>query len=345
MRKRFILLFLFMALLLSALSGLCTASAAGASEDMLRLFDAKVFTASDGLSLNYRIHLPEDYSSEKEYPLILFMHGAGARGSDNQTQLTQGIANAFSNSNSRIHDCIVIAPQCPLDKKWVNVTTWNDCNYSTDAIPETRELKAVVELFLKTQADYSVDTDRVYCMGLSMGGFATWDLAVRHPNLFAAIVPICGGGDNRKAELLKDLPIWTFHGDADPTVPITGTTNMVNSLKNAGNTKVKYTILQGRGHDIWNDVFSNEAVFMWLLTHKLSARPSVKEETTMPPTVTDTTPQTTPVTDPPVTNSSETAPTVSDVGNGCQSSAVAAFPALVFSAGALLTLKKKRNLR
>ena len=342
MKKRIALFFLCTALLISALPVFFATSAATASDHMLQLFEAKVFTASDGLKLNYRIYIPEDYDEDKSYPLILFMHGAGERGSDNQTQLATGISSSFSNFNSRIYDCIVIAPQCPLDKKWVNVTTWNDCNYSTDAIPETPELKAVVELFLQTQEDYSVDRDRVYATGLSMGGFATWDLAVRHPDLFAAIIPVCGGGDNRKAELLADLPIWTFHGDADPTVPIDGTTNMVNSLKAAGNTKVKYNIIQGGAHNIWPDVYSNEAIYMWLLTQKLSNRASVKDDqVTEPPAETEA---------PPVTESfdgdtTESAPPASVDEKGCQSSVCGIFPIFVVATGAFLVRKKKRIAR
>lgn len=341
MKKKIVSCFLCVVLLASSLAGLFPVSAA---EDIYSLFDAKVFTASDGLKLNYRIYLPKDYSKDKEYPLVLFMHGAGERGSDNKTQL-MGIQHSFNNSNSRIYDCIVIAPQCPLDKKWVNVSTWYDCNYSTDAIPETPHVKAVVELFEETKKAYSVDLDRVYGTGLSMGGFATWDMAIRHPDMFAAIIPLCGGADNRKAALIADLPVWTFHSTDDPTVPHTGTVNMVNSLKAAGNTKVKYTELTNLGHNVWSYAYSNEAIYMWLLTHKLSNRPSVKkDEPTPPATEESTTAATLPATTP-VPTPTGTATTAAPVAQeGCKSRIGSLLPALlILSAGLWMLAGKKQK--
>ena len=242
-----------------------TFSHSGNPIDMTKLFNEGRFTGSNGVTLPYRLFLPAYYSIEKKYPLILFMHGAGERGTDNQQQL-RGFAEPFRYENAPIYQAIVLAPQCPPDKKWVNVPKWH--NYSVDEIAESEELRVVIELLLGIQDRYSVDKDRVYCTGLSMGGFATWDMAVRHKELFCAIAPVCGGADDSAASVLVDMPIWTFHGDADPTVPMEGTSKMVNALRSAGNTAVKYDVLQGKKHDIWHPVYARTELFDWMFSQK-----------------------------------------------------------------------------
>ena len=251
-----------------------TVSHSGNPIDMTSLFGEGSFTGSNGVRLVYRLFLPNGYDAKKEYPLILFMHGAGERGTDNRQQL-RGFAEAFRHEASPIYQCIVLAPQCPLDKKWVNVPKWH--NYSVDEIAESEEIQVVLELLAATRCSYRVDPDRVYCTGLSMGGFATWDMSVRHPELFCAIAPVCGGADDSSAAALKDLPIWTFHGDEDPTVPIEGTEKMVRALRAAGNTSVRYDVLQGMRHDIWKTVYARTELFTWMLSQK---RSTVKNENT-----------------------------------------------------------------
>lgn len=235
--------------------------------DMTQLFSTGSFTGKNGVTLPYRLYVPQDYTKEKSYPMILFMHGAGERGNDNQTQLL-GFVEPFRHDNAPIYQCIVLAPQCPFDKKWVNVPRWQ--NYRTEETPESAEIQVAIELFQTVRDTYSVDLDRVYCTGLSMGGFATWDMAVRHPELFCAIAPVCGNADDSKAAILQNMPIWTFHGDEDPTVPIEGTTRMVEALRQAGNKQVKYDVMQGRAHNIWNPTYAKPELFDWLLLQKRS---------------------------------------------------------------------------
>jgi predicted peptidase len=154
------------------------------------LLEKKVF--SDGEStLPYRIHLPRELSPEKRYPLVLFFHGAGERGSDNEKQLLIAIGQFFGDPASPLHDCIVIAPQCPEDSKWVPLSSWEDTQYSTDELPESLPLSLAVKLIEEAKRTYPIDPDRVYSTGLSMGGYATWDLLVRHTDLFAAAIPVC----------------------------------------------------------------------------------------------------------------------------------------------------------
>lgn len=262
------------------------------SVDMASLFQAATFTPETGKPLNYRIYVPADYSEEKSYPLILFLHGAGQAGDDNFSQVKVGISEPFKNRESEIYHCIVLAPQCPGGKKWVDVLDWSDCVYSTKSIPESKVMAAVVELLEKTMETYRVDTDRVYVTGLSMGGYGTWDLLVRHGELFAAAIPVCGGADFKKAKLVKDIPIWTFHGSEDDIVPPTGTEKMVAAIR-ALNGNCQYTVYEGQGHAIWPDVYAREDLFPWLLSQKLSDRSATTEEpATQTPATTDALPAT-----------------------------------------------------
>ena len=232
------------------------------------------------LVLPYRLHLPKDYDESKTYPLILFLHGAGERGIDNKAQLKNGILVPFNDPSSPIHDCIVIAPQCPTGYKWVEVPSWKECNYSTQSIAESFPLKAAFELLESVIKDYSVDADRVYATGLSMGGYGTWDLLARHGDVFAAAIPVCGGVDVSLAKQFKDIPIYTFHGMKDTTVPPTGTVNVVNTIKNLGGEKITLVTYADAGHSIWNTAYGTEGLFEWLLSHKLSDRKEDEAEDT-----------------------------------------------------------------
>ena len=332
--KKKLLFILVMALTLSI--GAPAVASAASFPDVQTIFDKKVFEASDGYKLNYRIYLPEDYSADKEYPLLLFFHGAGEKGNDNESQLKTGVQNMFSYSIGKVADSIVIAPQCPLldpdTAKWVNVPNWVDgCNYSTDEIAESQQMKAVVELLDHIRENYSTDESRWYVTGLSMGGFATWDMIVRHPELWAAAVPVCGGGDYRKAEVIKDMPIWTFHGDQDPTVPYTGTEKIVESLKAAGSTTIKYNKLEGQRHDIWSGVYANTIMWNWMYSQQKSepveTQPIVTEPVTSD-TVIDTAPDT-------------TEPVSAD--DGCGSSLGMSALALAATVGTTAALSKKKK--
>ena len=242
--------------------------------DIMKL--AEPFTDSNGTTIQYRIFVPYDYDPNKAYPLLLSMHGAGESFIKEEEDLSSSmrvLCNLFNIKNTPVTDAIIISPQCPQETgdKWVD-TNWSDGNYSTTKRKETKWLKAVVELIAHIESEYSIDTDRRYIGGLSMGGFATWDLIVRHTELFAAAVPICGGADPAMAEKLRDFPIYTSHGDADNVVPVDGTREMVEALRAAGNTKVIYDELPGAGHVIWHTVTQNPDVINWLFEQRLSDR-------------------------------------------------------------------------
>lgn len=240
---------------------------------MMELFEARSFTSTKGTKINYRIFFPKNYDTQKKYPLILFLHGVGQRGNDNSAQLSLGICEPFKNPNSEIYNCIVIAPQCPGDALWVDTKElWGlYCSYDSTKVKETAPLAAVAELFCKVRDENAVDKNRVYVTGISMGGFGTWDLLVRHSELFTAAMPLCGGADYRKASVIKDIPIWTFHGEQDAVVPCKGTEKMVEALKKV-NGNITYTPYPEHGHNIWEDVYKREDIFPWLLSQKFSDR-------------------------------------------------------------------------
>jgi predicted peptidase len=207
-----------------------------------KVFEKEVITR---MKLEYLLFLPEGYeTSEKEYPLILFLHGAGESGSGLERIKKHGMPKVLE--TRRDLPFIVVSPQS-LGRGWN---------------PEA--LNALLDRII---LDYRVDRDRVYLTGLSMGGYGTWALAAEHPERFAAIAPICGGGNPANASKLKDLPIWVFHGAKDPTVPLSQSQIMVDALKAVGSS-VKFTIYPDAVHDSWTETYDNPELFAWLLSHK-----------------------------------------------------------------------------
>jgi predicted peptidase len=175
---------------------------------------------------------------------MVFLHGAGERGSDLEKVKTHGPPKLVA--QGKVFPFILVSPQCPEGQWW-----------------DTDMLDALLDTVL---AKYRVDPDRVYLTGLSMGGFATWAWAAAHPERFAAIAPICGGGDPFLAWRLKSLPVWAFHGAKDPVVPVKMTTDMVDALKAAGGD-VRVTIYPDAGHDAWTDTYNNQELYDWFLQH------------------------------------------------------------------------------
>lgn len=215
-------------------------------------------------TLPYRIYIPFNYSPDKSYPLLVNLHGAGLRGSDNEKQL-KFIDTLLKMPELPLDDAIIIFPQCPETDRWVD-TDWSAGSYSTDAVAESDELKAVVELIGQLQGEYSIDENRIYACGFSMGGYGTWDLLARHSDLFCAGVAMCGAGDPSKADILKDIPIWAVHGAKDPTVPVSGSQDMVEAIKASGGEKINYTELADNEHDVWSYTYSSYEIFSWLFS-------------------------------------------------------------------------------
>jgi predicted peptidase len=240
-------------------------AAAPQRADPREVFEARVLEMAGGGALPYRLLKPLEYDPEQKYPLVLFLHGAGERGDDNEKQLFHGGRNFAHEAMRRRHPAFVVFPQCPAEAKWVDVP-WNAQEHK---VPEkaSESLQAAIALLEAVQKEFAIDANRIYCVGLSMGGYGTWDLLYRKPYLLAAAVPICGGGDPATVEKFKHVPIWAFHGDLDPTVPVKRSREMVKGLEAAGARPI-YTEYEGVPHDSWTQTFENRLVWDWLFSQR-----------------------------------------------------------------------------
>jgi predicted peptidase len=253
-------------LLLSCLVGvvvlLVTANAA--AKDPLPL-EKRTYKDATGKVLPYQLLQPLTIETGKTYPLVLFLHGAGERGTDNEKQLVHGVPQFASDANRKAFPCFLIAPQCPSNQKWVEVD-WSADRHTMPKIQGDAG-RLALELVLQAIKDLPIDPKRVYITGLSMGGYGTWDLLARKPDLFAAAVPVCGGADEATAPTIKHIPIWTFHGGNDGVVKPARSRNMIAALEKAGG-KPKYTEYPTVGHDSWNNAYRDPEMFKWLFSQK-----------------------------------------------------------------------------
>lgn len=227
------------------------------------------FSKTQSATIDYLLYLPKDYtgkkpglkavgSESKRWPLMLFLHGAGERGSNVWKVAVHGPPSLATNQTD--FPFIIVSPQCPEGEKW-----------SRDVL---------LTLLEDVTKSYSVDSERVYLTGLSMGGYGTWDLGLSYPEKFAAIVPICGGGEmitvllsrynQQKLSALKTLGIWAFHGAKDPVVPLSESQRMVDAAKRAGVAEVKFTVYPEAEHNSWTETYKNPELYEWLLTHRRS---------------------------------------------------------------------------
>ncbi|MBN1286474.1 MAG: prolyl oligopeptidase family serine peptidase [Anaerolineae bacterium] len=202
--------------------------------------------------LRYLLYLPEDYDSTpgRRWPLILFLHGAGERGSDLNLVKLHGPPKLIE--QGRRFPFIVVSPQCSRHSWW------------------PVEVEALNALLDEIMASYAVDPKRVYLTGLSMGGFGTWALAAAYPGRFAAIAPICGGGDPETACALKNTPTWVFHGARDQTVPLSESKQMVDAvLACGGPVEPRLTVYPEAEHDSWTKTYNNSRLYDWFLQNAL----------------------------------------------------------------------------
>lgn len=236
----------------------------------LSLYEKEQFTSSDGFTLPYRILLPEGYEEGKKYPLILVLHGAGERGADNEKQLIHGGKLFVDSLIRKQHKAIVLFPQCPENSYWSSVAIDRtktplalDFDYSRPISPP---LKASIELVHELLRKERIDDRRVYITGLSMGGMGTFEAVHRYPDLFAAALPICGGGDTKHYKKVK-TPFWVFHGSDDAVVNVQYSKDMVEKLKDI-DVKVKYTEYPGVNHNSWDNAFAEKDFLPWMLKRK-----------------------------------------------------------------------------
>ncbi len=215
----------------------------------------------DGEKYAYSVFVPPDYDPSKKWPVILFLHGSGERGTDGFQQTDTGLGQAIRKDYTRT-PAVVVFPQCRPEQAFVG--------------PMARLALLTVE---KTANEYNLDAQRVYLTGLSLGGHGCWHIAAALPNTFAAVVPICGfaelkedtGLAEKLAPHLTETPVWCFHGDQDDRVPVTRTRAMVAAIRKAGGEQIKYTEYDGAGHSIWDRAYAEEELWKWLFEQR---RPS-----------------------------------------------------------------------
>jgi predicted peptidase len=225
-------------------------------------------------TLPYRILYPLNYDAKKQYPLVLFLHGAGERGNNNEAQLVHGSKLFLDSANRSRYPAIVIFPQCPYTDFWARIrlvkpakdSIPHQLEYLTDA--PGRSMKMVNLLLDSMSAEKVVDNKRIYVGGLSMGGMGTFEILWRRPGFFAAAFPICGGGNVDKASVYADnFPAWIFHGAKDNVVDVNDSRKMYAALKAAG-ANVKYTEYPEARHDSWTNVFAEPGLLSWLFSQK-----------------------------------------------------------------------------
>lgn len=250
-----------------AVALLCVAYAPSYAQSPAELTTAECFTNAAGEKLLYRLYRPTGVATDRKLPLVLFLHGAGERGTNNVSQLVHGIASLIRYGQQANDPAILLIPQCPAGKRWVEVP-WDAPSHTMPAEP-SYSMHLALELVRTTMASLPVDPTRVYVTGISMGGYGTWDAIQREPKLFAAALPICGGGDTAQAPAIKRVPIWTFHGDKDGAVPVNRSRDMVNALKACGGN-IQYREYPGAGHNVWTRTYDDNAVLSWFFAQRLN---------------------------------------------------------------------------
>ncbi len=253
MKTYSLLLFLLLALMSSKNSEAQT-------PEVLQAYQPRTFISADGDTLLYRILYPENYDVDhhKKYPLLLFLHGAGERGSDNQKQLVHGASLFLEPVMRKEFPAIVVFPQCPAGSSWANyrkIMNEEEGTFSDEVYPPTAPMALVMALHDQLVKKERVNKDRLYVMGLSMGGFGTFDILARKPETFAAAVPICGGGNPGLARrYASHTALWITHGAQDNVVPVENSRRMYQALKELG-ADVRYTEFPDAGHNAWDATF------------------------------------------------------------------------------------------
>lgn len=236
--------------LFAALVSALAVVATGSAQDTKKGFVTKEFTDPDGAKVPYVVFVPHDYDGTKEYPVILFLHGAGETKGRGGEPVKVGIGPAIKKREKEF-GFITVIPQSQKGG-------WQAA---------TAEGKRALAILDEVTKSYKTDAKRVYLTGLSMGGFGTWSIAAAHPDRWAAIAPVCGGGNVKDAAKIKDIPTWVFHGDKDTAVKVELSQKMVEALKAAGGSP-KYTEYPGVGHNSWDAAYAEKEFFPWLAAQK-----------------------------------------------------------------------------
>lgn len=245
-----------------ALVILATLVLPGTSEAGTPGFVSRVYRNQRGDTMPYQLFVPANYDATRAYPLVLWLHGGGGRGRDNQKQMTDGNSVGAtiwtSPRNQARYPAFVLAPQCPDGEMWTTIRP---------TVEPTARLEDVVALVKQLQRTYKIDSRRLYVAGQSMGGYGTWALIAAHPGMFAAAVPICGGGDEAKAKRLTTVAVWAFHGELDRAVRVERSREMVAAVQRAGG-RARLTEYKGVGHVVWDVAFAEPRLLPWVFAQQ-----------------------------------------------------------------------------
>lgn len=224
-------------------------------------------------TLKYRIMYPKDFSDTKKYPVIFFLHGAGERGDDNEKQLIHGSKLFLKTENQEQFPAIVIFPQCPTEDYWSNAKVNRNkrpikLKFNYHRKP-TKAMSLVMDLVDETLSKPFIKEDQIYIMGLSMGGMGTYEILYRKPNVFAAAIPICGGGKPKGTRVFINTPLWAFHGAKDDVVSPKLSLDMVSRMLKYGG-KPRITLYDNANHNSWDPAFAEPDLLPWLFSNKLT---------------------------------------------------------------------------
>jgi predicted peptidase len=226
------------------------------------VFAFERYTNGKGDTLNYR-QLTPDSDTLRRYPLVIFLHGSGERGNDNESQLKWGVMNFANDQNMIKYPAYVIVPQCPLKMAWANFSSEKGSRERLLQPTPTKPMELLIALIRQLIQKLRIDTNRIYITGLSMGGFGTYDAIERYPDLFAAAVPVCGGGDVTRAASIAHLPLWIFAGAEDAAVNPLYSFDMVEALTKVG-AHPGFTLYPEVGHFSWLGAYSDPLMMAWL---------------------------------------------------------------------------------
>lgn len=231
-------------------------------DDKFVIPTAQAFSFHDnntGNTLPYRLFLPKNYSVSKKYPVLLFLHGLGEIGTDNKSHLPH-FQQAFKVAGDLLSQAIIILPQSSHG--------WGD------AVDQYSDLSTAKRLLDSIITQYNGDRNRIYITGLSLGGYATWNMLENYGNFFAAGVPVCGWGNTSAASVLANIPIWIFHGTNDTTVNINSSEAMMRAITSAGGQMIEFTRLNGIAHNAWDYAYTNREMFCWMFSQNLETHQS-----------------------------------------------------------------------
>lgn len=260
---------------LRSLCALLISSACCQAAEMVGEYEVRTHHFTGGAYQNepfrYLLLSPQKIEPGRRYPLILFLHGAGERGND-PAKLHIHFPVQMAQPEWRAkYPCFVLVPQCRDEERWMGAP-WSRLESSPLPEKPSDQLQMAIEILEHSLKSLPVDAERVYLTGLSMGGYGSWELAMRRPELFAAVAPVCGGGDETQAARIKSIPIWAAHGDQDTAVPVERSRRMVEAVRKAGGN-IKYTEYAGVGHNSWTPFYSDpEGVLPWMFQQKRPAK-------------------------------------------------------------------------